>query len=1073
MRVLIYSFIVSILLFILGCSEETVTDPDDGIRPTITDPLSGRIIHRLKLSVSGTAEPDRAVEIILDDLNNSTVVYADHQGHFALQDLSLGGQGGRVIWARMANDTSLVSHPVVVNVDFSWLTAPLILFPPHEAKIPATQIPVSGLVPPDVSEVEIYRNDALIATVAAEDGAFFWSGLDPVGSGRIWLWTRGLIAGGGYTSYGESIYVSLGGGENPSLGEIQGPAQDAMISASGVVVRGTAIGEHSLVLYMNGGDTGLRADPVDGDFVFQSYSLLEEGPAILGIATIREQEVVAEGCVRITVDRIAPYPPTFLRPSPGELYRSGGVAVEGASEAGAVVHICVDDEWVDTLSVSSTGAVACTLSLPGDGQYRLAGLTEDLSGNQSTLSTELLVVVDQSAPAAPSLLSPSAGELIMSESFSISGEADIGSWLEVLLDGGIIAAMEIDGQDAFELTIPSPSPDGTHCVSVRASSEPGAGWVRGDSVVIYVDLIAPAAPIILYPPESTLVAQATISVAGAAEPNASVILLVDGVGTSPVMADQQGTWERLITCPSVDGAMVLQASSTDSAGHAGPMSSPYVLIIDQTPPDLTIDEPDQGALLNESPVLIKGQAEVGALVWIDGSSVSIDDQGSFERSVSLSEGVDSVIVSAADAAGNRTSLPLIVRLDTTAPFIELISPSDSLITQSTHVTVEGTTEIGASVTVQGAPVSVDATGAFNSVVGLTHGWNKIEIRAEDQAGWTTQVTRTVIVDAVPSEPEHLAPTGGALVSTGRPILSMDPASDANGDVLKYSIEVYEDEGLERLVASSPDLFESTGDIVWVVQPELSLDGAVYYWRGRAFDGVLPGPWSETASFTMPDIGSRDPHGFFGYGDSITEGAQKYGGMWIPTVGYREDLELALSVFLGGAVVDRTYIPAGATADGVANIESDLADENEGYLLLLFGVIDALNLIDPQQSASNISFMVQYAKSTLGMIVVVGTLPPNLNPEVNDRVIELNALIAQAAQEQGFLLADHYSAMVEAAMGDLSDVLCEDGTHPSDLGYSVMAETWYKAIIGSDDFPLPLVAKRGSTEESTIATVLER
>jgi lysophospholipase L1-like esterase len=151
--------------------------------------------------------------------------------------------------------------------------------------------------------------------------------------------------------------------------------------------------------------------------------------------------------------------------------------------------------------------------------------------------------------------------------------------------------------------------------------------------------------------------------------------------------------------------------------------------------------------------------------------------------------------------------------------------------------------------------------------------------------------------------------------------------------------------------------------------------------------------------------------------------------------------------------------------GLDQMQQHLPGQTEAYLLLLFGSADAFDpsTFDAETSASNVISIAEYASGTLGMITVIGTAPPNIHtPEEGTCVIELNAMIVDMAAAEGFLVADHHSAMVDAAGGDLTNVLSQDGRHPDDFGYAVMAETWYKAITGSDDFPIP--TQRFDSEE---------
>ena len=61
--------------------------------------------------------------------------------------------------------------------------------------------------------------------------------------------------------------------------------------------------------------------------------------------------------------------------------------------------------------------------------------------------------------------------------------------------------------------------------------------------------------------------------------------------------------------------------------------------------------------------------------------------------------------------------------------------------------VQGSTEPGATVTVNGETVEVGGDGSFNKTVALTReGWNTIVIRAIDPAGNTTEHRESVLVE---------------------------------------------------------------------------------------------------------------------------------------------------------------------------------------------------------------------------------------------------------------------------------------------------------------------------------------
>jgi hypothetical protein len=81
--------------------------------------------------------------------------------------------------------------------------------------------------------------------------------------------------------------------------------------------------------------------------------------------------------------------------------------------------------------------------------------------------------------------------------------------------------------------------------------------------------------------------------------------------------------------------------------------------------------------------------------------------------------------------------------DTTPPKLEVERPTQ----MGNFFLVQGVTEPGATVTVNGEPVDVAGDGTFKKTVALTReGWNTIVIRATDPAGNTTEDRKTVRVE---------------------------------------------------------------------------------------------------------------------------------------------------------------------------------------------------------------------------------------------------------------------------------------------------------------------------------------
>ncbi len=99
----------------------------------------------------------------------------------------------------------------------------------------------------------------------------------------------------------------------------------------------------------------------------------------------------------------------------------------------------------------------------------------------------------------------------------------------------------------------------------------------------------------------------------------------------------------------------------------------------------------------------------------------------------------------------------------------------------------------------------------------------------------------------PDAPTPYAPIDSAIVSILTPDLVVDNASSPRGLALTYDYEVYLDEAATILGAAGSGVAESPDQTAWTVNLDLP-EEAMAYWRARADDGLVDGPWSDLASF---------------------------------------------------------------------------------------------------------------------------------------------------------------------------------------------------------------------------------
>lgn len=93
----------------------------------------------------------------------------------------------------------------------------------------------------------------------------------------------------------------------------------------------------------------------------------------------------------------------------------------------------------------------------------------------------------------------------------------------------------------------------------------------------------------------------------------------------------------------------------------------------------------------------------------------------------------------------------------------------------------------------------------------------------------------------PGEPLPLAPEDGSEVTSLTPEILLLNANHSPGSSVTYVIELYNDPGYSQLAISKSGIPEGTDQTGWTVDPPLA-DNSWYYWRARAFNGVVYGDW---------------------------------------------------------------------------------------------------------------------------------------------------------------------------------------------------------------------------------------
>ena len=227
-----------------------------------------------------------------------------------------------------------------------------------------------------------------------------------------------------------------------------------------------------------------------------------------------------------------------------------------------------------------------------------------------------------------------------------------------------------------------------------------------------------------------------------------------------------------------------------------------IRVLEKTKPTATIISPTQGSVLGSAAQDIKMELQDAGGSGLNMASVifkvnniqvtqglSWTDKGGKKlctyHASNLSDGSNSVSLQVTDNDGNVSDVATVsFVISTSAPTLNVTSPTDNLLTNSNKVTVSGTAAAGSdavtlsSVKINGETVSVGEGGAFSKEITLQEGENTITIVAEDSIGKTTSVTRHVTVDTMApiiSDVEAEATTVDANSTIHITFKVMDPA----------------------------------------------------------------------------------------------------------------------------------------------------------------------------------------------------------------------------------------------------------------------------------------------------------
>ena len=569
----------------------------------------------------------------------------------------------------------------------------------------------------------------------------------------------------------------------PNAPVITAPVNGALTNDNTPTVTGTAEAGVTVTVSGPSGETCSVVADSNGDWSCDLSPPLADGLNQLDATAVDAVgNVSGANSVNITVDVQAPPPPTIDTPTNGD-------PVTGTGEPGGTVTVTTPGGSSCTAMVQIDGSWSCMLMpAPNNGDDITAVVTDE-AGNVSPPTT-VVGGIDTSAPAIPTIVSPTDGAVIGDSTPSVTGTAEAGSTVTVVgsVSGTCVTVADVNGDWSCEI-MPSLL-DGAHRLDATATDS-GGNTSGAASVNITVDTVAPAPPSIDTPTTG-------MPVTGTGEPGGTVTVTTPGGSSCTAMVQVDGSWSCTLMPTPTDGED-LTAVVTDEAGNISPPTT-VPGGIDTSAPNpancvVTPNPANNGTSLTATCTGVETGATVTIPEYLCGPEMSstVTCTAMAGTSAGLVDG--DRIATTTDSGGNSSTSNVSFTLDNDAP----LAPSIDTPTNGDPVTGMGepgatvnvTTPSGSSCT---ALVQGDGSWSCTLMPTPTDG-EDITADQTDPAGNTSPpVTVTGGIDLIAPTPPVIDPVdtgtnpitgtaepGSTINITGAVCDNAPVAADANGN----------------------------------------------------------------------------------------------------------------------------------------------------------------------------------------------------------------------------------------------------------------------------------------------------
>jgi cysteine-rich repeat protein len=482
----------------------------------------------------------------------------------------------------------------------------------------------------------------------------------------------------------------------------------------------------------------------------------------------------------LRIDTTPPSRGAIIAPAAGSVLTSVRPVITGVGEPGATAIVTSNGVELCRTLIAPDGTWSCVANAR-PGPQALQVVVEDEAGNRAPISPAHRFTIDVVPPRAPSLLLPSAAQVV-SPWPVFRGLGEPGSEVTVSVGGQAHCRALVDELGQWACLGTQPLPAGAHQASALASDPAGNASLPSAQVGFEVRAgAAPSAPIITAPANGAPVSDPTPWVRGLAEPGSIVVITRGTLVLCQTSADAAGAFacEGSIALP--DGLHDVQARATNAAGDSSNVVSSFVVDTAPLAPPVIVS-PSSGAVVRPVPVFAgTARALSNVSVLVDGvaaCSAEADGGGRFAclPSAALSAGPHTVSAIASTGEGVSSApssgVPFTVDASALPAAPAVLVPADGGLLSGADVVFSGLAEPSSRVEVfvNGQRVCeavASPSGDFACTgMGLPAGSHSVTARASASTGTSADSGRVAFeIDPIgPVAPRITSPAMASVTS---------------------------------------------------------------------------------------------------------------------------------------------------------------------------------------------------------------------------------------------------------------------------------------------------------------------